>query len=141
MSVIICIVLAVILGESSANINHHLILKKLRQLNSKTPSKYQLNAVLELINRTLPTHAEQFEVDLNQKYFDHHGDIDGFQIESTMDGKILITGTSGVAASAGFYHYIKYWCKGHISWSGNQLNIPDTLPKVETPFRKTFMDK
>ena len=139
--IITCIVLAVILGELNANINHHLILKKLRQLNSKTPSKYQLNAVLELINRTLPTHAEQFEVDLNQNYFDRHGDVDGFQIESTADGKILITGTSGVTASAGFYHYIKYWCKGHISWSGNQLKILDTLPKVETPFKKTFIDK
>lgn len=43
----------------------------------------------------------------------------------------IIRGSSGVAACKGFHYYLKYYLKGHLSWSGHQLrNIPDKLPPI-----------
>ena len=43
---------------------------------------------------------------------------------------IHITGTTGVGVAMGFYYYIKKYCNAHISWAGDQVNLPDNLPKV-----------
>ena len=50
-----------------------------------------------------------------------------FQLE-TKDGIVYITGSSGVAAAWGFYYYLSQYCDCHISWAGNQLNLPGQLP-------------
>lgn len=44
---------------------------------------------------------------------------------------VVVTGSSGVAAAKGFYHYLKYYCGCHVSWDGDQLNVPDDLPQVD----------
>lgn len=41
-----------------------------------------------------------------------------------------ITGSSGVAAAMGFYYYLSEFCGCHISWAGDQLNLPATLPHI-----------
>jgi len=48
----------------------------------------------------------------------------------TEGGKVHITGSSGVAAAWGFYYYLSQYCHCHISWAGNQLNIPRVLPAL-----------
>jgi len=50
-----------------------------------------------------------------------------FQLQ-TKDGRVYITGSSGVAAAWGFYYYLSQYCDCHISWAGNQLNVPSPLP-------------
>ncbi|XP_076231245.1 N-acetyl-alpha-glucosaminidase [Calliopsis andreniformis] len=53
---------------------------------------------------------------------------DTFSISKTPLGKIEIVGTSGVAAAWGLHYYLKHYCNVHISWEGNQLELPNTLP-------------
>lgn len=45
-------------------------------------------------------------------------------------GQVEILGTSGVAAAWGLHYYIKTYCNVHISWEGNQVELPDILPDV-----------
>jgi len=52
-----------------------------------------------------------------------------FQLH-TEDGKVYISGSSGVAAAWGFYYYLSQYCDCHISWAGNQLKLPSELPKL-----------
>ncbi|XP_012141442.2 N-acetyl-alpha-glucosaminidase [Megachile rotundata] len=55
---------------------------------------------------------------------------DTFLIEKTSSNQIKIVGTSGVAVSWGLHYYLKHYCNAHISWEGNQLHLPSTLPDV-----------
>ncbi|KFM79407.1 Alpha-N-acetylglucosaminidase, partial [Stegodyphus mimosarum] len=99
-------------------------------------SEVEENAVKQLLTRLIPDRAEQFIIKVNN----HLDDIDYFQIESG-DDKVIITGTRGYAASAGVYHYLKYFCGCHIAWSGSQLNLPKVLPKPAKPLKIKFNDK
>ena len=51
-------------------------------------------------------------------------------VNGAAEGTIHITGTTGVGVAMGFYYYIKKYCNAHISWAGDQVNLPDTIPKV-----------
>lgn len=53
-----------------------------------------------------------------------------FQIEKTADGLIKITATTGVSAATGFHYYLKYFCRCHVSWEAEQLELPEVLPEV-----------
>ncbi|KZC08048.1 Alpha-N-acetylglucosaminidase [Dufourea novaeangliae] len=55
---------------------------------------------------------------------------DTFTIIKNSLGKIEITGTSGVAVAWGLYYYLKTYCNVHVSWDGDQLELPNTLPDV-----------
>lgn len=44
--------------------------------------------------------------------------------------KVGIIGSSGVAAAWGAHYYLTEFCGAHISWDGDQLNLPDKLPTV-----------
>ncbi|XP_076761430.1 N-acetyl-alpha-glucosaminidase [Xylocopa sonorina] len=55
---------------------------------------------------------------------------DSFVIRDSSDEKIEITGTSGVAATWGLHYYLKSYCNVHVSWEGDQVELPYTLPKV-----------
>jgi len=48
----------------------------------------------------------------------------------TEAGKVYISGSNGVAAAWGFYYYLSQYCDCHISWAGNQLNLPVELPAL-----------
>ncbi|XP_059151903.1 LOW QUALITY PROTEIN: alpha-N-acetylglucosaminidase-like [Physella acuta] len=61
-------------------------------------------------------------------------------LRSTENG-IEVTGTSGVAASIGFYYYLKYYCNGQRTWAGQQTELPPTLPVITTPIKITTNDK
>lgn len=41
-----------------------------------------------------------------------------------------IFGSSGVAVAWGLHYYLKTYCNVHISWEGNQIELPQTLPDV-----------
>ncbi|GFT66398.1 alpha-N-acetylglucosaminidase [Nephila pilipes] len=93
-------------------------------------------AVKQLLQRLIPEKAAEIQINVDYD-FDNK---DAFQI-STEDGKVLITGTRGYAAAAGVYHYLKVYCGCHVSWSGNQLRLPEELPKPTEPVKITFNDK
>ncbi|CAK9800885.1 NAGLU [Anthophora quadrimaculata] len=55
---------------------------------------------------------------------------DTFLIKKNSSGRVQILGTSGVAAAWGLHYYLKTYCNVHISWEGNQIELPYTLPDV-----------
>lgn len=98
----------------------------LKYVKTKTPPEVQQQAVAELIGRVLPDRAREFKVVIDSKL-----KLNSFKILKTNDSEaVVVTGSSGVAAAKGFYHYLKYYCGCHVSWDGDQLNVPDQLPQV-----------
>lgn len=81
---------------------------------------------MAVINRTVPSHVHLFEVtiriDLPLHTFRLH--------KLPGDDIVQIEATSGVIACKGFYHYLKFYCNGHVSWDGSRINMPDQLPDV-----------
>ncbi|XP_076164710.1 N-acetyl-alpha-glucosaminidase isoform X2 [Ptiloglossa arizonensis] len=55
---------------------------------------------------------------------------DTFAIKKNNLEQIEILGTSGVAVAWGLHYYLKNYCNVHVSWDGNQLDLPKTLPNV-----------
>ena len=60
---------------------------------------------------------------------------DVFEVESA-DGKIIVRGSSGVAIASGANWYLKYVCHCHLSFNGDQLDIPRPLPVVTEKIRR-----
>ncbi len=108
----------------------------LTQAQLVTTDDANIDSVKGLVNRLIPEHAEDFafEVICNE------AGSDVFEIETRND-KVVIRGNNGVAMAMGLNWYLKYYCHCHISWCGNQLNIPKTLPAIETKIRKTSWAK
>lgn len=48
---------------------------------------------------------------------------------------VAVTGSSGVAAAAGLYRYLRDFCGCHLSWAGAQLRLPEPLPRVPAEIR------
>lgn len=84
--------------------------------------------VLQLIERIIPGRQKEFIVIIENDLATNG--LDRFEFQTVNDTILQITATTGVAAAWGFNHYLKYFCKAHISWSGNQLSVPKPLPKV-----------
>lgn len=86
----------------------------------------QAQAALEVINRTVPTHAHLFEVTIDSSLPLHTFQL----LKDEADDIVQIRATSGVIACKGFYHYLKFYCDSHVSWDGYRINMPERLPKV-----------
>ena len=100
-----------------------------------TPKPLAQNQVVQsaqgLIQRTLPTHANQFVLET----IPLEKGKDVFEIEGE-NGKVVLRGSSGVAISSALNWYLKYECFAHISWCGDQLNLPKVLPQPKSLTRK-----
>ncbi|MDP4185841.1 MAG: alpha-N-acetylglucosaminidase [Bacteroidota bacterium] len=57
----------------------------------------------------------------------------------TENGKVIITGNTTEALCRGCYDFLKNGCHSIVSWSGNRIQFPKTLPnytaQVESPFK------
>ncbi len=91
----------------------------------------QLAAAKELVNRLLPTHQDQFILEIvpSSKTNDH------FEVTSK-GNKIVLRGTSGIALCGALYTYIKTYLHGDIGWNGTHLPLPKVLPTVEAKIEK-----
>ena len=78
-----------------------------------------------LIKRVVPEKAALFKVETIQT----KEGKDFFDIESK-NNKIILRGNNGVSVASALYHYLKYYCNTHISWNGDNLNLPSRLPEV-----------
>lgn len=95
--------------------------------NPKVGLDVQAAAAQALIARTVPNHAHLFEVTISNASLPLHT----FHLFKTDGNDIVqITATSGVIACKGFYYYLKNYCNSHISWDGQRIQMPDTLPNV-----------
>ncbi|MCP5537490.1 MAG: alpha-N-acetylglucosaminidase [Akkermansiaceae bacterium] len=52
-----------------------------------------------------------------------------FEVESK-DGKIVLRGDNGVSIASALNYYLKKYAQCHLSWCGDQLDLPDPLPTV-----------
>ncbi|XP_070582763.1 alpha-N-acetylglucosaminidase [Erythrolamprus reginae] len=92
----------------------------------------QATAVQKLLERLLgPKAASAFSVSVNRTLAGPGG-LDTYRLISDTPGTINVSGSSGVAAASGVYHYLKDFCGCHVSWSGRQLRLPESLPPVST---------
>ncbi|WP_419992892.1 alpha-N-acetylglucosaminidase [Streptomyces boninensis] len=78
-------------------------------------------AARDAVARLLPRHHRQVELEVRP------GDGDGYRVGGR-DGRIAISGTSTSAALAGLGAYLKRVARANISWTGEQLDLPDRLP-------------
>ena len=105
--------------------------KQFSHIKTKTPKAVQEQAVKDLITRLIPKYASKFVITVNSS-LGPHPDLDTFEyVTDAAAGKLVINGTTGVAAALGFQHFLKYSCHAHVSWSGDQLKIPDPFPVVQ----------
>lgn len=111
----------------------------LNHIKPKAGDKEQGRAVVELLKRLLGNRSTEFIVSVNKSL--SNDSLDVCELRSTKNNKIVATGNSGVAVASGIYNYMKYFCNCHVSWSGDQLDLPRPLPKligvlrINTPHR------
>lgn len=88
------------------------------------------DAAKSLLRRLLPEQADRFVFETIAA--DNGRDV--FEIESR-DGKVVIRGNNGVAMAMGLNWFLKHHCHCHVTWCGDQLNLPQRLPRVEPKLR------
>ncbi|CAD5123242.1 DgyrCDS11599 [Dimorphilus gyrociliatus] len=119
------------------SLTHSVLYVSLRE-PSKATEEIQAKAAYDLIERLLPERANEFEVIIDKSIGEL--DKDSFQYE-TVNGKLQIKGTSGVAATWGFHFFLKQNCSCHMSWGGDQLNVPNPLPAITKAVKVTSADR
>nr|XP_045622762.1 alpha-N-acetylglucosaminidase-like [Procambarus clarkii] len=93
---------------------------------SSSPEE-QTKAVEGLLQRLLQERAKDFTLSVDPSL--GPAGKDTFVVRSPgANTSVEVTGSSGVAAAWGILHYLKYYCKAHVSWEADQLNLPDVLP-------------
>ncbi|NVK52207.1 MAG: alpha-N-acetylglucosaminidase [Flavobacteriaceae bacterium] len=66
---------------------------------------------------------------------------DFFEIENGKNQKIIIRGNNPISIASGFNYYLKHVANCHISWNGDQLNLPSKLPPIIQKIRKESLYK
>lgn len=90
----------------------------------------ETQAVKPLLTRYTTNHASVFIVES----IPAEEGRDVYEIESA-NGRIILRGNSGVAQASALYHYLKEFCHAHVSWNGDNLALPATLPLVPQKIR------
>lgn len=92
----------------------------------------QIQAVYALIERVTPGYTPQYKLEIIEK---ENADADVYEIDGN-GKKIILRGSSSVALATAFNWYLKYTCNAHVSWFGNQLNLPKQLPQPKQKERR-----
>ncbi|WEV28187.1 alpha-N-acetylglucosaminidase C-terminal domain-containing protein [Streptomyces sp. 71268] len=108
---------------------------------------YSLAPARAALARLLPDHVDQFRLRLladgpgrgaGQRPAGRH-DRDRrerFTVTGST-GRVEVAGTSPAVILTGVHWYLKYTCRAHLSWSGNQLDLPQRLPAPREPLRRS----
>ncbi len=88
-------------------------------------------AARDLVRRLLPVHSDRFDF----QGIPQENDRDVFELES-QGGRIMLRGSSAGAICSALNWYLEHHCHCHVSWLGNQLNLPVPLPTVPEKVRK-----
>jgi alpha-N-acetylglucosaminidase len=83
-------------------------------------------AARAVLSRALGARASEFELTLMPAK-------DGHQVYelSASEGRVHISGSSGVALCRGAYRYLREACNCMITWSGSHLDLPTQLPSLD----------
>ena len=111
-----------------------LLLLLLSSCKDDKPVQYQAEmAAMEVLKRTVgDANASRFILK-----FKASDALDSYEI-SVKDNKVIIIGNSPIALTRGAYGYLKNATHSIISWSGNNINIPDALPRYKTEVQSPF---
>ena len=80
----------------------------------------QIQAAYDLIERVTAGYGQLFKLELIEPV----NAEDAYEIAYT-DGKILLRGNNTVSLATAYNQYLKYTCNAHVSWFGNQLDLPE----------------
>lgn len=104
---------------------------------SNSFAQKSVHLVYDLIERITPGYSNQY---LLETIAPSESGEDHFEVTSK-DDKVLLKGNNLIAMATAFNWYLKYTCKAHISWFGDQLNLPHKLPLLQKNERKTINGK
>ena len=91
----------------------------------------QIQAAYDLIERITPGYGKQFCLEL----IEPENGNDVYEVAGE-NGKVVLRGNNTVSLATAYNQYLKYHCNAHVSWFGDQLNLPETLPvPAETTHR------
>ena len=97
-----------------------------------THAQTAADAARDVLQRLVPDRAAEFVLEV----IPPEGGHDVFEIETAANGTPVIRGSSATAIMSGVNWYLKYYCLAHVSWTGDQLNLPRPLPPVPEKIRK-----
>ncbi|NYF77939.1 alpha-N-acetylglucosaminidase [Granulicella arctica] len=88
-------------------------------------SEAAVEACRGVLNRQLGNRAAEFDLHLLPS-------VDGHEVYelSASDGRVTVSGSSGVSLCRGVYSYLRQQCHAMITWSGRNLDLPAQLPDV-----------
>jgi alpha-N-acetylglucosaminidase len=86
-----------------------------------------VKASQSLIKRMVPMHAKYFAVEQISADYNKQ---DVFEIES-FNNKIILRGNNSISIASALNWYLKYYCHVQQSWCGDNMDLPDVLPKVK----------
>jgi alpha-N-acetylglucosaminidase len=84
-----------------------------------------------VVQRVLPDHVNRF---VFESVIQENG-RDVFELESRGE-RIVLRGSDAGAMASALNWYLEQYCHCHVSWLGNQLNLPESLPAVPVKVRK-----
>lgn len=84
-----------------------------------------------IVERILPGNSSKFTVEIQPSE-----GSDWFEISSAGD-QILLKGNNGVSVASALYYYLTEYAHCQITWNGTNLNLPEKLPAIPQPVRKT----
>lgn len=114
-------------------VSSHCRFRTLDHIRPKASDKAQGRAVAELLKRLLGNRSAEFVVSVNRSL--SNDSLDVCELRSSRNNKIVAVGSTGVAVASGIYNYLKYFCNCHVSWSGDQLDLPRPLPRLSGVLR------
>lgn len=98
--------------------------------------KNQEKAIYALIERVTPGYAKQFRLEL----IEPENGNDVYEVDR-QGNKVVLRGNNAVALATAYNWYLKYTCNAHLSWFGDQLQLPKKLPLPEARERKIIQGK
>lgn len=99
-------------------------------------NKQMIKAAADLIERVTPGYIDQIKLEI----IDSKDGKDIYEIDG--DGKkVILRGNNAVSLASAYHWYLKYDCNAHLSWFGDQLNLPKTLPQPREKIAKELAGK
>ena len=89
-----------------------------------------VEAARSLVQRIVPGLSEKIRFER----IPEHENRDVYELEQ-QGRKLVIRGNSAVAMASGVYHYLKEYCRCHVSQNGDNLQLPKSLPQVKKQVR------
>lgn len=89
-----------------------------------------------LIERITPGYSPQFKLEI----IPAEDGLDTYEIDSE-GSKVVLRGSNAIALATAFNQYLKYTCDAHVSWFGDQLDLPKRLPAPAEKVHNTINGK